>query len=209
MRRKLGISLMALGAAMLLGAGSLFTWNQLEADRAEQASAEILPAVRAAIEENSSVAREETSIPGTPVELMTQEELRMTEVEIDGYAYIGWLTIPRLGLELPVMADWDYDRLKIAPCRFSGTTTEENLVLLGHNYRRHFGPIRRLRPGDEVIFEDMDGVTTVYQVTATDVVNPSALEEVTSGDFDLTLITCTYGGQTRIVVYCDAEAQGS
>ena len=36
----------------------------------------------------------------------------MPTVEIDGY-----LSVPSVGLELPVMAEWDYDRLKTAPCR--------------------------------------------------------------------------------------------
>lgn len=34
---------------------------------------------------------------------------------INGYDYIGVLEIPALNLTLPIMADWDYDRLKIAP----------------------------------------------------------------------------------------------
>ena len=29
------------------------------------------------------------------------------------------------------------------------------------------------------------------------------VEEVTAGDYDLALVTCTYGGDTRLVVYCD------
>ena len=36
-----------------------------------------------------------------------------------------------------------------------------------------------------------------------DVVAPSAVEEVISGAYDLTLLTCTYGGQNRICVYFD------
>ena len=41
----------------------------------------------------------------------------MPTVTIDGYDYIGYVEAPVLGLKLPVMAEWDYDRLKIAPCR--------------------------------------------------------------------------------------------
>lgn len=203
MRRKLGVTCMILGVVLLLGAVGLFLWNEAEADKAEAASAALMMQISEVIEKNSAQDPPESNFPGTPVELLPPEEKKMTEVEIDGYNYIGYLTIPRLGLELPVMADWDYTRLKIAPCRFSGTTMEENLVVVAHNYRKHFGPIRRLVPGDEAAFVDMDGNAIRYQVAAVDVLPPSAVEEVTCGSFDLALVTCTYGGKTRLVVYCD------
>lgn len=204
MRPKLGAACMVLGALLLLGALGLFGWNQAESGQAEAASAALLPRLSAVIEKNSTEKPSQPFLPGTPAELLSPEEKQMTQVEIDGHSYIGYLTIPRLGLELPVMADWDYAKLKIAPCRFSGTTIEENLVVVAHNYRKHFGPIRRLEPGDEAAFVDMDGNVICYQVAAVDVLPPTAVEEVTSGSFDLALVTCTYGGKTRLVVYCDA-----
>ena len=127
----------------------------------------------------------------------------MPQVQIDGMNYIGRLRIPTLELELPILSQWDEDRLKIAPCRYSGTARGGDLVLLAHNYRKHFGPIRHLEPGDELSFEDMEGTVFVYEVTGSIVVEPTALETVTSGAHDLTLITCTYGGRTRLVVFCD------
>lgn len=214
MRRKLGIFFMVLGVLLVLGSLGLLLLNRREAEQAQQASADLMPRLEQAIEENLSNRENappletEPIIPGTPLEMLDPELLKMTEVEIDGHSYIGYLSIPSLSLELPVMADWDYQKLKIAPCRMCGTTKEENLVVMAHNYRRHFGALDQLRPGDEVVFVDMDNVTTVYEVVATDVVIPTAVEEVTSGDFDLTLFTCTYGGRTRVVVYCDAVERG-
>ena len=43
-------------------------------------------------------------------------------------------TLISCGLELPIMSDWDYGRLKIAPCRYYGSVRGENLVLMAHNY---------------------------------------------------------------------------
>ena len=204
MRKICGGLCMALGAVLLAGALALFLWNQQEADRAEQASVAVLPLLSEVIAERTEQEPTAPVIqPGTPPELIPPERLQMTEVEIDGYAYIGYLSVPSQGLELPVMSRWDYPRLKIAPCRYSGTVMEDNLVLVAHNYRRHFGPLRQLRPGDEVLLTDMDGNLIVYQVAAMDVVPPSSTEEVTGGLFDLALVTCTYGGKTRLVVYCD------
>ena len=135
--------------------------------------------------------------------IQSAEDYTMTEVTIDGHSYIGYLTIPALNLELPIMADWDYDKLQIAPCRYSGTLKGGDLVLMAHNYEKHFGKLSKLSEGDSVIFTDMDGIVTQYEVIARDVLNPTAVEEMTAGDFDLTLFTCTYGGQSRVTVYCD------
>lgn len=201
--RKLGVFCIVLGLAMLIGAAALFGSNELEnanaADQAEQSFRRVSEQI--AIRKEQMPQPEETTDPAEPA---------MTVVDIDGYGYIGYLSIPRLKLELPVMSDWDKAQLKIAPCRYSGTIMEENLVVMAHNYRKHFGPIRRLKPGDEVIFVDMNGVTTVYHVAQTATVKPTAVEEVTSGEYDLTLFTCTYGGQTRVVVYCNkAQTSGT
>ena len=202
MKRKLGIALMALGLAFLAGAAGLLVYNQQEGDRAAAASAALMPKISAAIEKNSQTEPKPQS-PGQISAPTEPEQPVMRSVQIDGHEYIGYLTIPKLGLELPVMADWSMENLKIAPARFFGTTMEENLVLVAHNYKKHFGPIRRLKNGDEVIFVDMDNQTTLYQVVATDAVMPTAVEEVTAGAYDLALVTCTYGGNTRLVVYCD------
>jgi sortase A len=49
----------------------------------------------------------------------------------------------------------------------------------------------------------MDGNTTAYEVVGKDVLDPTAVEVMTSGEYDLTLFTCTYGGASRVTVYCD------
>lgn len=134
---------------------------------------------------------------------MDPKNYEMTEVEIDGYAYIGYLSIPALGLELPIMSQWDYERLKIAPCRYDGSTKSDDLVLLAHNYGKHFETLKNLVPGDEVYFTDMDDVISHYQVVTVEILTPNAVEEMVAGEYDLTLFTCTYGGQNRVTVRCD------
>lgn len=69
--------------------------------------------------------------------------------------------------------------------------------------KKQLGNIDQLELGDAVLFTDMDGVTNGYEVVAVDILAPSAVEEMTSGAFDLTLFTCTYGGQNRVTVYCE------
>lgn len=181
---------MILGAALFFGALGLFLYNEVQAVRAEQLSADVLHELVGQISEIHTENAE-------------NQPLEMTEVTIDGYNYIGYLLVPELELELPIMADWDYKRLKIAPCRYQGTVNGENLVLMAHNYERHFGKLSELMEGSQVIFTDMDGFSTFYEVTAKDVLVPTAVNEVTDSDFDLVLFTCTYGGKSRITIYCN------
>ena len=201
---------MVLGAALVFVALLLSRSNQREDTAAREAVMDVMPQLVQQIRENT--ASEETvseayTIPEPelqiPVELLTEEDKEMTEVEINGNQYIGYLSIPVLGLELPIMSSWSYPRLNIAPCRYTGSVRGEDLVLMAHNYSSHFGKLSQLDLGDMVEFTDMDGVITRYEVVGKDVLDPAAVEEMTSGDFDLTLFTCTYGGGSRVTAYCN------
>lgn len=200
MRRKLGNLCIFLGAVLLAAALLLLGYNCWDAARAGNAAEEILPALLDEMPDEPAVPDQPL---GTPVEYLDEDTLTMTEAEIDGERYIGWLDIPAIELELPVMSEWSYSRLKTAPCRYSGTVRGEDLVLLGHNYTRHFGKLDRLRVGDEVLFTDMDGVVYRYEVAARDVLDADAVAEMTAGEYDLTLFTCDATGARRITVYCD------
>ena len=78
----------------------------------------------------------------------------------------------------------------------------ENLVIAGHNYKRHFGKLTNLRIGDEVALTTMDGTTYRYQVEQVETLDSTAIDEMTAGDYPLTLFTCDYSGQARIAVRC-------
>ena len=48
----------------------------------------------------------------------------------------------------------------------------------------------------------MDGFVTVYEVAEVTTLQPEAIAEMESGEYPLTLFTCTYGGQSRVTVRC-------
>ena len=128
--------------------------------------------------------------------------LEMPAIEIDGNRYIAVLQIPRLGLELPVMQEWSYPNLRIAPCRYLGSVYTKDLIVAAHNYSSHFGQIKNLVPGNEVYLWDVEGVCHQYEVVGLEELGGTAVEEMEAGDWDLTLFTCTYGGRTRVTVRC-------
>lgn len=142
---------------------------------------------------------EEAFIP----DYVLNPEMAMPEENIDGRSYIGVLDIPALELSLPIISEWSYDALQIAPCRYSGSAYLDNLVIAGHNYRSHFASLPQLQPGDTVTFTDMDGNVFSYAVSSLETLSPYAISDMTSGDWDLTLFTCTVGGQSRLAIRCD------
>ena len=196
---------MILGAALIIAALSLFLYNRSEADKADKAAETLTAKVIEQIQKGKTDSEGETKdIADTQPE---PYDTAMTVEEIDGYSYIGYLSIPKLGLELSVMSEWNYDNLKFSPCRYTGSTKSNNLVICAHNYTMHFGYLKDMSEGDEVLFTDMDGKTWVYRVITVETLAPTAVEEMTDSDYDLTLFTCTYGGATRVTVRCELTVE--
>ncbi len=198
MRNKIGTACIVFGTVLILAALSLFLWNRNDDIRAGKAADSVLPQLIDKLIADSDTASGGSDYPDP-------YDPTMTEVEIDGYAYIGYLSIPSISLELPVMSDWDYTRMKIAPCRYFGSTKTDDLVIAAHNYTRHFGRLSNLSVGDEVYFTDMDGLKRCYTVTVMETLSATAVEDMTAGEYALTLFTCNYGGQARIVIRCDKD----
>ena len=208
--RKAGSVCMILGTALLLAALALFLGNLQEDAAAGKAAVEVIPQL---VDQMQAQAAEESAQPEfvipeweLPNYFRPEGEIivpEMAELEVDGNSYIGFLSFPTLELELPVMADWDYDKLRIAPCRYEGNLYADNLVIMAHNYQSHFGRLNQLNVGDSVIFADVNGKLTEFTMVAKDILEATAIDEMTAGVYDLTLFTCTYGGTSRVTVYCD------
>ncbi|MCD8148662.1 MAG: sortase [Clostridiales bacterium] len=196
MTRKIGLLLMELGTVLVILALALLLYNQWQASQAQEAATEVVSLLDEAIEENSSRIQTEDEADG-----------EMDIIEIDGYEYIGTLTIDRFGLELPVMSEWSYAGMKIAPGRYNGSVWSDDLVICGHNYSRHFGNLKSLEAGDTLYFTDVNGNVFYYEVTEVATLAPTDVEEMVSraeDEWDLTLFTCTIGGQARVTVRCSS-----
>ncbi len=192
MKRKIAICLMTVGALLICGALGILAYNDFQNKQAQESSQTVMESIRL------SIAEKELSN-----EAVDPFDDTMTVVEIDGYGYIGYISIPALELDLPVMSEWDYGRLKIAPCRYYGGTKTDNLVIAAHNYRLHFGYLGHLEVGDTVIFTDMESEISTYKVTSVEILMPTDVDKVKDTGDDLILYTCTYGGTKRVAVRCN------
>ncbi len=186
---------MVLGALLLLAAMGLLLYNNWEDNQAGEAAQEVLEELETQIEENSQAV-------DIPIYNQPEDSATLEAVEIDGMWYIGTLTIPSLELELPVLEEWSYAGLRVAPGRYTGDPWTGNLVICGHNYTRHFGNLKYLEAGDAVYFTDVNGTVFHYEVGEVLILQPTDVEAMISSEWDLTLFTCTIGGQTRVTVRC-------
>lgn len=129
-------------------------------------------------------------------------DMQMPVISIDGIDYIGKLEINSIDLSLPIISEWNYDNLHIAPCRYEGSVYNNDAVIAGHNYSAHFRNLSKLSVGDKVTFTDVNGNDFEYKVAEFEVLQPANIQEMIEGEWDLTLFTCTIGGRTRFTVRC-------
>lgn len=188
-RRPKGSVLIAGGILLLVAAAGFLGYNLWDEQRAAES-------VAAAVEELKA------DLPAQP-EYLLYPDAEMPVKTVDGQDYIGLLEIPSQGLELPIISQWSYPALRVSPCRYEGSAYDDSLILAAHNYASHFRCLNDLVPGEEIRFTDVDGNVFRYEVILRETLEPTAIEEMKSDEWDLTLFTCTLGGQYRVTVRCE------
>lgn len=199
MRNKKGLILIALGVLLLLGAAGLTGYNVWDENRAAESVENILRQMDTLIPKPGEVELPEGMIP----DYLLAPKMEMPTVEVEENKYIGYITIPAIGIDLPVMGEWNYPNLKISPCRYAGSAYLDDLVICAHNYAHHFGGLSQLSIGDRVEFTDVDGNLFEYSVAEKEQLNPDEAARMLSGGWDLSLFTCTLGGQYRVTIRCE------
>jgi sortase A len=201
MKNRRGLSFIVIGILLIIGAMVLTGYNYIQEYRAGKAAQSIVAELEEEIPEQENQPSSDGSVP----DYILHPEMEMPVMEKDGQDYIGTLEIPALDLKLPVISQWSYPSLRIAPCRYTGSAYLSNMVIAAHNYKTHFGRLRELQLGDEIRFTDVDGNEFLYSVEELEILSPTAVEEMTDSEWDLTLFTCTIGGKTRVTVRCSEQ----
>lgn len=197
------------GTALLLAALSLCIYNVMQDRTADKRSREILSELRQLIPETSAEANtRSTENPADDIYASYQQEEQSDTplpetIDLDGKKYCGVISLPTLGLELPVCDSCTYDDLNTSPCRFSGSAADNDLIIAAHNFSSHFGNLDRLNTCDEILFTDVSGTVRSYRVDEIRLIDGYDSEGMIYGkgtDWDITLFTCNLSGQARIAV---------
>lgn len=209
MKKTKGKYLIIFGAVLLIAALSLIIYNILQDKSGGDYARSVLLELKSEIPELDDSPEKSTyetitdDLFAVYEEDDVEEKIEEVKVEIDGNSYVGIISIPNLNIELPVMSEWSYPKLKKSPCRYTGNAETGNMIIAAHNYSSHFGRISELTDGDEIIFTAMDGKVYKYCVAQTETLGGTDVERLMrdeKDDWSLTLFTCTLSGQSRVCV---------
>ncbi|MEF2640919.1 MAG: sortase [Clostridia bacterium] len=189
---------------------SYYIYAEYDRTKSEEVSQEILAEI------DNTTINQDDGILRVALEADTQEqnvEIQETEsnkyVTQSGATYTteAVLNIPSLGINYPVLSDTSEELLKISLNKFWGPSpnTVGNYCIVGHNYKnkKMFGKLADIKNGDIVELIDNSGKTIKYAVYNKYVVNPedvACTSQLTNGNKEVTLITCTNYGKQRLVV---------
>ena len=202
MRKWIGVICIFLGVVCILSSVGFVVYNRWENKNAEEIAKDLLEDVQSIMDEKQPeqpLPADTVNLPDDPEKIPTE----MATVKVDGYDCIGVLSVPVLDLELPVLTDWSYAKLKKAPCHYYGTYYEKDFVIAAHNYKSHFGKLSELQPKDLILFTDVSGTVYCYEVVLLETLPGNATEEMITSGFALSLYTCTPGGASRVTVRCN------
>lgn len=133
----------------------------------------------------------------------------------EGYRYstIATINIPKINVQYPILdGETDSEQetealLKISPTKFWGADPNEvgNFCIVAHNYRnsKFFSKVPTLVNGDVIEITDLSGKTLRYSVYNKYEVVPedlSCTSQLTNGNKEITLITCTNDSKMRVIV---------
>ena len=126
-----GFVCIVLGVVLLLAAGGLYAYNRYEDAHAGAEAQNVVADLQ------QKVVQQKVEPPEPEAESGPLDP-ELPVVEIDGNEYVGEISIPAIGIDLPVMSEWSYPRLKIAPCRQFGSSRTDDLVHRGAQLREPF-----------------------------------------------------------------------
>lgn len=191
---KKGKILITIGIILILLSFCLLSYNLFLSNKSKKEETKMVPLIKEKIKEKDIEIEEKPDYYYNP-------NISMPVSEIDGKKYVGILYFDSLNVEFPVLDSWNNkNRL---PSRYYGTAYLDNMIICAHNFNNSFGQLRKLKIGDMVIFEDIDGNIFEYKVTEVLLIKGTNIDEMKDTEWDLTLFTCDYNNTRRLTVRCE------
>ena len=139
-------------------------------------------------------------------------EKETIETEFKGYKVSSKIYIPKINLETYVLEQYSTQALLTSVTKFYGANPNQigNFCVAGHNYgpANMFQNLKKLNINDEIYLTDIEGNKMKYIIYDTYTVLPNdtkCLSQKTNGEIELTLITCTFNSEKRIIIKARAE----
>lgn len=142
------------------------------------------------------------------------EEIELSELEIvnvdmpekiENYDVLGEIEIQSIGVKKYILSRTTDESLDLSVTRFWGEGIHEsgNFSIIGHNYSGIFKDLKELVLGDTFTLTSKDGRICTYVIYDIFIVEPndvSCIEDSLNGEREVTLITCTPGGERRLIL---------
>lgn len=190
---------MVLAVIMMVSAGGILIYNNIDNNRAEEVSLDAVNKIEELIEKNSEINSDENGQNDLDWLDVGSSIGTKSSININGCTYIGIIYIPNLNnLAIPVIDTCTDANLKISACRYAGNIENNNIVIAGHNYKSLFGKLSKLTNGNIAYFKDLEGNVYKYKCKEIITLEANDVEKMQTGDWDLTLFTCTYDGSKRL-----------
>lgn len=191
---------------------SYYIYAEYDRNKSEELSKQILAGIDdTTVSEDDGILRvalepDDEQEQEVIIEETTNENKYVTQKGVT-YTTDAVLNIPSLGINYPVLSETSEELLKISLNKFWGPSPNEvgNYCIVGHNYKnkKMFGKLSSINNGDIVELTDNSGKTIKYSVYNKYVVDPEDVgctSQLTNGNREVTLITCTNYGKQRLVV---------
>lgn len=134
------------------------------------------------------------------------EDLKQVQVKYKDYNVVGIISIPKIGMEYPILDTTNEKTMKVAITKFWGNDVNElgNFTMAGHNNKdgTMFGKTKRLNIGDKIEMTDLTGKTIEYEIFDQYLIDPndvSCVKSVKENTREVTLITCANGRSNRLI----------
>lgn len=194
-RQKRGLLLLAIGVVLILSGLGMYFAQQQEDRAAGQTAAVLMEKLE---NKTTHIQPQEQGQPSDA------EDPALPEVTYMGYTLLGSIRVRSVGIQLPVLDQWSEELLKIAPCRYAGSISGGNMIIMGHNYKSHFNPLHKAQVGAEVVFENTIGTEFRYRIAKIEHLHRTEGQKLATEEYPLTIFTCSPGGLERTVLRCEA-----
>lgn len=158
---------------------------------------------------NENNVKEVISDVRTQIEINSAKkdsEKKQVKAQYYEYNVVGIISIPKIGIEYPILDVTNEKSMKISITKFWGNNVNDigNFTMAGHNNidDTMFGATDKLKNGDKIQMTDLSGKTIEYEVFSQYIIDPNDVTCVNSVDpetREITLITCKNGRSNRLI----------